>query len=396
MCTITGYCYGMGLVYAGTSDERAKAAILSKLKFLQSIRDNRPQLELSIILDRTIKPLVDMCVSVVAVSLSVVMAGSGDIDCLRTIRELRWRVEDVNFGTHMALSMSIGMLFLAGGNASVKRDPLSIACLLLCICPRYPARTVDNQFHLQAFRHMYVVAVENRVLKTVDVDSGEPVPVTVDMEMRDGRSLTMRAPCLLPELDSIAAVRINANEDSALSVNAVRSQSKDKSTHKKLDLFCNNVEEFPQSRTADELYPLEVLFDHEGSEKLERKGGLNPSGEPQRWMRPEAVQDLKVKKARIITRVGSEGCCNGANSNESEYSLPSANLQRSLAAFVRTRGSLNVPSLPEKAEIGEEVYREAALRMLKLSSCEEASTSGADAIISKAVEACEPLVGLTL
>ena len=63
---------------------------------------------------------------------------------------------------------------------------------------------------------------------------------------------------------------------------------------------------------------------------------------------------------------------------------------------MRTRGSLNVPSLPEKAEIGEEVYREAALRMLKLSSCEEASTSGADAIISKAVEACEPLVGLTL
>ena len=102
MCTITGYCYGMGLVFAGTSDDRAKNAILSKLKFLQSIRDNRPQLELSIILDRTIKPLVDMCISVVAVSLSVVMAGSGDIDCLRTLRELRWRVDDVTFGTHMA------------------------------------------------------------------------------------------------------------------------------------------------------------------------------------------------------------------------------------------------------------------------------------------------------
>ena len=67
MCIVTGYCFGMGLVYAGTSDDRAKNAILSKLRFLQQIRDNRLSLGLSppLILDRSVKSLVDMCVGVV-------------------------------------------------------------------------------------------------------------------------------------------------------------------------------------------------------------------------------------------------------------------------------------------------------------------------------------------
>ena len=214
MCIVTGYCFGMGLVYAGTCDEAAKTTILSKLKFLQKIRDNRLNLGLNppLILDRSIRSLVDMCVGVVAVSLSVVMAGTGDVACLRIFRELRWKVEDVSFGTHLSLSMSIGMLFLAGGNASVKRDPLSIACLLLSICPRFPARTVDNQYHMQAFRHLYVLAVENRVLKSIDVDTGEPVPMTVDMKLKDGRHIPIRAPCLLPELDSIASIAVGGIE----------------------------------------------------------------------------------------------------------------------------------------------------------------------------------------
>jgi hypothetical protein len=43
-----------------------------------------------------------------ALALSCVMAGSGDIDSLRLLRELRWKVEDVTYGTHMALNSAIG------------------------------------------------------------------------------------------------------------------------------------------------------------------------------------------------------------------------------------------------------------------------------------------------
>ena len=162
LCIICGYCVGLGLVFAGTADNNAKQAIFSKLKFLQSCREMKPSIPLSVPIDRSVKPLIEMCISCVSVSLSYVMAGTGDLDCLRLLRELRWKVDDVNYGTHLSLAMAIGMLFLAGGNASLQRDPLSIACLLLSVCPRFPLRTADNQYHLQPLRHMYVLAVEYR------------------------------------------------------------------------------------------------------------------------------------------------------------------------------------------------------------------------------------------
>ena len=39
LCALTGYCFGTGLVFAGTSDIRAKTAILSHLKLLQRYDD---------------------------------------------------------------------------------------------------------------------------------------------------------------------------------------------------------------------------------------------------------------------------------------------------------------------------------------------------------------------
>jgi hypothetical protein len=104
--------------------------------------------------------------------------------------------------------LNTGLLFLGGGNYSLRRDPLSAACLLLAICPRYPSRTIDHQFHLQPLRHLYALAVEPRVLRTVDVDSGQPVSVDIEAQLMDGQRLTVEAPALLPELTSVKAVSV--------------------------------------------------------------------------------------------------------------------------------------------------------------------------------------------
>ena len=71
-----------------------------------------------------------MCLALSALSLSSVMAGSGDIDCLRTLRELRWRYEDVSFGTHMALSMAIGELIAVH---TTENEPLLMHRFTFCI-----------------------------------------------------------------------------------------------------------------------------------------------------------------------------------------------------------------------------------------------------------------------
>ena len=100
------------------------------------------------------------------------------------------------------------MLFLGGGNYSLRRDPVSAACLLLSICPRYPARTVDHQYHLQPLRHLYVLAAERRALLTVDVDRGLSVPVDVSVELTDGTSRHIEAPGLLPELATVRSISV--------------------------------------------------------------------------------------------------------------------------------------------------------------------------------------------
>ena len=208
-CVTAGYCQGLGLAYAGTADPRAKALLLSRLRRLQSMRDNRPSFPLPFAMDKSLRPIIDMCVAAAATALACVMAGTGDLDCLRVFRELRFRVEDVTYGTHMALGMAVGLLFLAGGSASLKRDKLSVACLLLSIIPRFPAKATDNQCHLQALRHLYIVAVEERVLRTVDVSTGTAVSVGVEVVRTDGTVQQARAPCLLPDLATVAAVRVS-------------------------------------------------------------------------------------------------------------------------------------------------------------------------------------------
>lgn len=104
------------------------------------------------------------------------------------------------------------MLFLGGGKYSLKRDPVSVACLLMSILPRYPNRTTDQQTHLQALRHLYVLAVEPRVLQTIDVTTGVPVSVDLELELVDGRMVTAQAPGLLPELLSIHRISVKEQQ----------------------------------------------------------------------------------------------------------------------------------------------------------------------------------------
>ena len=61
------------------------------------------------------------------------MAGTGNLDVLRIARQLRKRHSpDVQYGSHMAVHMAVGLLFLGGGRcgnfsfAFVCRVPLSV------------------------------------------------------------------------------------------------------------------------------------------------------------------------------------------------------------------------------------------------------------------------------
>ncbi|CAM9465694.1 unnamed protein product, partial [Ectocarpus fasciculatus] len=227
----SGYCMGLALVHAGTANAGAKHAIsrLSETTSSSNVFYSTAFMKASS--DRSSKVLVDMFLSCLSLSAGLVMSGTGDVAVLRLVREARVKNEDSSFGSQMALSMTVGMLFLCGGKAAFKRDPISVGLLLMSVCPWFPAKASDNKSHLQATRHLYSLAVEWRWLRCIDVDSGSDVDVAMEVNAElqyfyvgnsefigiqvylddDSREpLCMSAPCLLPELSSIRRVCVSS------------------------------------------------------------------------------------------------------------------------------------------------------------------------------------------
>ncbi len=88
---------------------------------------------------------------------------------------------------------------------------MAIGCLLMSVLPRFPNRTIDNQYHLQALRHLYILSVEWRALRIVDADTNESVNgADVLVELRNGEKYVCKSPCLLRELSSISRIRLHA------------------------------------------------------------------------------------------------------------------------------------------------------------------------------------------
>jgi hypothetical protein len=190
---IAGSCMVLGLRFAGTGDEEAKKVVMSNLGYLKSLREvtadvkSAPDLMLRV----PERHVINTCCATASIGLSMVMAGSGCIESLRILRELRWRVDsDVPFGIHMAFSQAIGLLFLQGGMASLSRSNEGIAALVTAFYPRFPSHSADNHFHLQPLRHLYAIAVVQNRVQVVDVDSGEPLSVPVQLRFSgpQGRS----------------------------------------------------------------------------------------------------------------------------------------------------------------------------------------------------------------
>lgn len=81
----------------------------------------------------------------------------------------------------MSFGIAIGLLFLGGGTCTVGREPEDIAAMIAAFYPKYPFSSTDNQYHLQALRHLYALAVKRRDIRFADVDTGEIVSVPIQV-----------------------------------------------------------------------------------------------------------------------------------------------------------------------------------------------------------------------
>ncbi|ETL36971.1 hypothetical protein L916_11162 [Phytophthora nicotianae] len=231
---VAGACMSVGLRFAGTANSSARTTLRKYVLHFRELRSKASSSSSSMILRgsssvvaaATERATIERCLAVCAQALALIDAGTGHVETLTLLRSitLRQRVDAaMSYGNHMALSMAIGLLFLGGGRATVSRSKEAIAALVISLYPMPPMNTADNKYHLQAFRHLYVLAVDtSRLLETVDVNTKRTCAVQVRVDLHPGEDDSVddtqpshrvhRSPCLLPEITTIERLVISDPE----------------------------------------------------------------------------------------------------------------------------------------------------------------------------------------
>uniref|UniRef100_A0A3Q3R8Z7 Uncharacterized protein n=1 Tax=Monopterus albus TaxID=43700 RepID=A0A3Q3R8Z7_MONAL len=152
--------------------------------------------------------------SMILLAMSMVMSGTGNLKVLQLCRFFHKRTGgEMNYGFHMAHHMALGLLFLGGGRYTLSTSNSAIAALLCALYPHFPAHSTDNRYHLQALRHLVVLAAEPRLLVPVDVDSLKPCYALLEVTYKETKwyeetTVELMAPTMLPELHLLKRVKV--------------------------------------------------------------------------------------------------------------------------------------------------------------------------------------------
>ncbi|CAJ1031900.1 hypothetical protein Q4I30_005982 [Leishmania utingensis] len=185
---IAGHVMALGLRFAGTMDSTARDLIVGELQGFLANQVGTTKAAIPTVQRAT--GAYEACLLSCANALSLVMAGTGDLRALVLLQHLHRRT-NVPYGSHMAISMSIGLLFLGSGRLTLCNNSAAVAALLMAFYPVWPKDAEDNTCHLQALRHLYGLAVVPRVMEAVDAVSHQPVSVPVRIVLRKRNSAKM-------------------------------------------------------------------------------------------------------------------------------------------------------------------------------------------------------------
>ncbi|KAF4523327.1 hypothetical protein B566_EDAN011807 [Ephemera danica] len=207
---LAGACFALGLRFAGSSNKLAFETIYYYVTHFISML-GRSSAEIAG------KSTIECCTNVVMLSAALIMAGTGDLHCVRLIRMLRSRVGPaypvVTYGSHLATHMALGLLFLGGGRYTLSSSPPAVAAMLCAFFPKFPTHSNDNRYHLQAFRHLYVLAAEPRLIIPRCVDTGYCDYTMVQLHYKNSmwykdQSVVIQAPYFLPDLEILQKVQV--------------------------------------------------------------------------------------------------------------------------------------------------------------------------------------------
>ncbi|KAH7911788.1 hypothetical protein BJ138DRAFT_869582 [Hygrophoropsis aurantiaca] len=206
---VAGCCFAIGLKYAGTARHEAYLLILNYFDmYSRFVAGSGPSF------DHKIKrSTVREGLNLISIAVCMVMAGTGEISCLRRLRYAYGMYHQAfRYGVHVATHMSLGLLFLGGGRYTLGTSNSAIACMIAAFFPRFHHVSSDNKSYLQALRHLWVLAVEPRCLIARDVNTREAVYLPVKITGVEGNQRGVSqfiSPTLIPDFDRLLSIKID-------------------------------------------------------------------------------------------------------------------------------------------------------------------------------------------
>jgi hypothetical protein len=165
------------------------------------------------------------CINTICLALCMIFAGTGDLQIMQRLRVAHGKLgEAFDYGTHMATHMSLGLLFFGNGRYTLSTKPAALAALYLAFYPAFPSDSSDNRSHLQAARHLWILASEPRCLIVKDVGSRQLVQVPFKLRLFDNDHRTtygstrLTAPSLIPDLDRVHSIKVEGPRYHAIEV----------------------------------------------------------------------------------------------------------------------------------------------------------------------------------
>lgn len=204
-----GACLSLAIKYASSQDLKARETLITYLDIFMEISTmsavNYDQ-KIAFNSAAQVQNLLAICVS-------VVMAGSGDLEVFRRLRVIHGRInKNVHYGSHMAVNMALGILFLGGSQYAFGESNFAIAALLTSLYPVFPNEENQYEVHLQVLRHFWALSVEPRCLVVRDVKNGCPIKVPVRITYRNGTVERTTAPYLIANTKLISSIYVESEE----------------------------------------------------------------------------------------------------------------------------------------------------------------------------------------
>lgn len=203
---MAGASMAIGLKCAGTGSELAH----NNLLFLFSVMAKAAGTSSSTYEAKIRRHAARQCLNVVILALGAVMSGTGELNVFRRLRICHGHEgAGVTYGSHMAVHMAVGMLFLGRGHYTLGSSNLSIAAMCISFFPRFQALPSDNKAYPQAFRHLWALAAEPRCLVARDVDTKETIYLPLKLKVQEGPKLRTQyliSPTLVTPFESIVTI----------------------------------------------------------------------------------------------------------------------------------------------------------------------------------------------